>query len=499
MRSCRAVAFLVVTAGSAAARAQELPSEARIAYVRNDVDVVQGGEHRAAVGEWLHRGDRVRTGAGARAEVWLPNGATVVLEERSLLVLFASNLPSPPGAPPSNVTTLVRGALQVTPATPDPEHAALLPVGTAAGSVLVGRNEVRIDATTNGAVTRFAVYRGRARVHTTARDYVLDAGFGAIEQVGGGWATPHALPAPPVWRPPPPTRVLSFGAPIEVGGGFVAGRGGRPAQWFVEVARDREFREVVESALIPGRTPRWQGRPLGEGVWYARVYALSAERLMSAPSAAAQVSIVMPLLRPGTLGPPGRRATVVVPDGYYCALGNGIYSPPGTVFPLAPAQSYQLRCALTPNGREPRTWTIPADQSGPLVHEIRMGDAVGRDVNRTTTSVMTLVLRDAEGHPLNWANLVAMADQGVMVPPFRETESPGTYTTLLRWPPGVASARVHIVVNGSVEIDHDAQPQRVRQSPPPPLATVPHTPDGVEILRAPVRPPPDPDDEEPQE
>ncbi|MFO0627768.1 MAG: hypothetical protein U0325_19320 [Polyangiales bacterium] len=211
------------------------------------------------------------------------------------------------------------------------------------------------------------------------------------------------------------------------------------------------------------------------------------------------MTVVAPMLRPGSLGPPGRRAAVVAPEGYYCALANGVYEPPGTVFPLLPARSYQLRCALTPNGREPRSFTIPAEQSGPLVHEIAMSDAVGRDVNRTTTSVMTLRLRDAEGHPVTWADLVAVADQGVSVAPFRETDAPGAYTTLLRWPPGVATARVHIVVNGSVEIDHDAQPQRVRQAPPPPLPAVPRTPDGVEVIRAPVRTAPDPDDEEPSQ
>ena len=76
---------------------------------------------------------------------------------------------------------------------------------------------------------------------------------------------------------------------------------------------------------------------------------------------------------------------------------------------------------------------------GSSKHEIAMSDAVGRDVNRTTTSVMTLRLRDAEGHPVTWADLVAVADQGVSVAPFRETDAPGAYTTLLRWPPGVAT------------------------------------------------------------
>ncbi|MFO0627767.1 MAG: FecR domain-containing protein [Polyangiales bacterium] len=244
MRSRFVVAFALVAVLSGAARAQELPSEARVSYVRNDVEVVQGGAHRAAVGEWLRRGDQVRTGPASRAEVWLPNGATVALEERSVLVLFASNVPPAPGATPSSVTTLVRGALRVSPATPDPEHAALMPLGTAAGSVRVGRNELRIEATLNGAATRFAVYRGRARC-TPPRATTCSGGLRhrrAGRRVG---RCPRAARAAGV-APRAAARVLSFGGPVEVSAGFAPSRRARPSQWFVG-SRATVTRDLVDA------------------------------------------------------------------------------------------------------------------------------------------------------------------------------------------------------------------------------------------------------------
>ncbi len=472
--------------------------EARLTEVRGEVEVTADGAHPGRPGEVLGRGARVRTGAGSTAVLSLPNGATLSLAEHSQLVLFAAPTAPPPGVPPSTMTTLVRGTLRIGSAPGNDPRTEQVPVNTLAATVFIGRADAVLAADLGGHIARIGVYRGRLRVRTPAREYLLPAGLGVLEEMGRPPPPFRLLPRPPTWRTAPPARVLSLGELVDVSGtyGPAAGGGFAPAGWRVQVARDESFRDLVSDARVPAGTTRWTGHTLAPGAWFVRVYALDIDRFESGASPVARINIAAPGLLDGSAGTgsPGRCAAIQAPRGFYCGLDGSTLAPAESPITLAPGRSHRLRCAASPDGRGARESTITAEQSGPLLHEVRLAPPVAGATGAEATGEITVLLRDAEDRPVPFATVEATATQGVTVGSFQETAPRGGYLALMRWPPGVRATRLRVAVNSAVTFEQDAAVSAVTVASPAPSPSR-RGPVTFEVIRAPVPHEPDDDDE----
>ena len=159
-----------------------------------------------------------------------------------------------------------------------------------------------LAADLGGRITRLAVWRGRMRVRVGAREYLLTQGLGVQEELGAGPGMLRLLPRPPVWRAPPPPRVLTFGEPIDVEAMWSpnprATLANRASRWKVQLARDEAFRDLVASDTVPVATTSFTGRQLAPGTYHLRVVALDLQRFESAASPVAHIEVTAPSVLP---------------------------------------------------------------------------------------------------------------------------------------------------------------------------------------------------------
>ncbi|MBI5512245.1 MAG: hypothetical protein HY909_00665 [Deltaproteobacteria bacterium] len=433
-----------------------VPYEARLSF-QGPVEVADppaapaGAVHRrpATQGMALQRGLRLWVPDGASAELSFRDGTRWVLAPGTAMVLFGSATPPPPGLPPTTHSTLQRGVVRLLPAR-DEAHADGVPLGTLSSTVLSGRGEAVVRADLAGRSTRVAVYRGRVRVRGATQEFIVRAGSAMVLPAGAPPGLVHPLAAPPAWRTTPAETLVSVGDPVSVAVAWApAPRTARISQWHVQVARDEAFTDLVMDALQAARVNRLELPGLGAGAFHLRVSAVDADRLEGVYGPVARFRVAAPTVVPARRD---RVAGVSVPRELSCGLDGARPSPSPTPLPLTPGRNHRLRCL--PVGGDPtmvRERTISAEESGPLVNEVRVdpppADGTGG------TGVLVVRLRDAEGEPVTLASLVATASPGLEVGALRETDTRGLYTASVRWLAGARGARLSVRVNDAVTLE----------------------------------------------
>ena len=435
--------------------------EATLGWTRGSVEVVPGAGEAARPargGEVLVRGERVIVAEGGAAEVTFPNGAMIECGERTQMLMFASPTPPMQGQPPSNATTLLRGVVRIhAAAAVGARSPAVIPLDTQAATVFVGRGDGVIAAELGGHITRVSAHHGRIRVRAGTREYIVRAGMGSVEEAGRPPMPPHLLPAQPVWFTAPPARVISGGEPVEVSGAYGFRRQpttpvAAAAHWRVQVARDAAFHDMVSNERAPVARTQWQSPRLEPGAYFARVTAVDADRFEGPSSEPVRVVIAAPRVVTGQEphdGAPGRVARVEVPEGFRCGLDGAPLIAVSQPIPLVPGREHALFCLSDANGFDLRGITVTAEQAGPLVREVNFrGLSYGE-------SVLSIRLRDGEGHGVPYATIHGQADQGVVVEPLRESSERGLYTADVHWPSGVARAHFRFTINGALTLERD--------------------------------------------
>ncbi len=432
-------------------------TEARLLWVRGQVEVTaaegQEGARAARVGEVLPRGTRISVGEQSGAELVLPNGTELSLDERTQMFLYASPLTAPPGIPPSNVTTLLRGAVR---ARMSPVQggagAAFIPVALGNATAFVGRVDGKLSLEHLSHIARFASNRGRMRVRTPEREYILRAGNGAVEEPGHPRQPYRQLPPQPVWVTPPPERMLSSGEALDVSATYGLRGSTVAAEWRVELARDESFHDVVTVERVAGDATTWRARALPPGRYAMRVTALDNDRFESLPSNVARVHIAAPRLvegvTPGGAATP-RLAALHVPEGFFCGIDGARAVATDVPLRLSPGRRHQVRCASTPDGADVREIALSAEQSGPLLREVRVRSTA------IDQGVLAVRLFDAEGHAVPYADVTVTNDRGVQIDRIREARERGVYNAAMRWPRGVTRARFRFTVNGAETFEED--------------------------------------------
>lgn len=445
----------VLSVAPAAAAQVRASPEARVVSSRGDVEVTPPDAplpRRAAVGDTLTRGARLRVGDGGLARVALPNGAELTLLPGASLVLFTSGDAPVGGRPASTTTTLESGVARVSPA---PEGRPTLPLSLGATTVHVGRALATLSAARGAGMARVSVHQGRMVVRTGAASRPLRAGQGTREAPVGPRAPIATLPGAPAWRQPPPARVASLGGAAPVTATFAAPAAA--AGWRVELARDPSFTEVVTSERVNGREGRWEGRVEGGGEWYARVSAVDALGLEGPASPPARFTVETPGVVPGAPASPGSpaRPTVLrVPEGVYCGVdGASLARMPGEVR-LLPARAHRIRCAADAEGTRAQEFTVSAEEAGPLQREVRIRPSGG------SSHVLSVRLADLDGHPIPYAAIAAQPEAGVELGELREASERGVYTAPVRWTGARQTLHFRLTVNGGLTFEEDVATAR---------------------------------------
>jgi len=277
------------------------------------------------------------------------------------------------------------------------------------------------------------------------REYVLRAGNASVEEPGRPRQPYRQLPPQPAWVTAPPERVLSSGEPVDVSATFGLRGSTVAAGWRVELARDEDFHDLVASERLAGEATSWRARDLAPGRYLMRVTALDNDRFEGLPSTVAPVLVAAPHVVPAVLagGPQPPRVTLLeVPDGFFCGIDGARPVATNTPIPLSPGRRHAVRCASRPDGDDVREITLTAQQSGPLVHEVRM-----RNIS-LDQGVLAVRLFDAEGRAVPYAEVAVTNDRGVVVDVLREARERGVYNAPARWPRGVRRAHFRFTVNG---------------------------------------------------
>jgi len=477
--------------------------QVRLTVVRGRVDVMpaDGRSFAPALADTaLARGARVRTGDDGRAEITLSDGVTIALDPQSLLVIYGNASPAAPGVAPSTTTTLQRGTLRIT--APPSSAAESIPIATQALTVFPGRSDALVAAELGGHVTRVAVTRGRMRVRFGTNEYVLPSGRAVREEAGRPPSLMRALPRAPQWRRAPSTRALSFGEPVDVEGIFGPGprvSGVNVTGYRVDIARDARFRDRLGEQRLGPRETQLRFRSLNPGTWYVRLFALDPDRFESPPSSVARIEIAAPRVDPGelpTATAAGRRASLVIPQGFYCSLDGSPWMVADRPRPLDPARSYALRCGTTADGHDARATTLAADLVGPLVHTVRLSTPGAPSGGTTAASTLSLDLSDAEGRPVSLASVeVTATEPEVVIEPLRETDPRGRYTAGVRLPVTVRELHLRFVINRALTLEEAVEVAAVAFAAPVPAVRVAPAPVQVQVIRA-AQPFRHPEDEE---
>jgi len=431
-------------ASAAGAQVNRSP-EARVLSVHGAVEVTSPealSPRAAAVGDVLTRGTRLRVGDASAARVALPNGAELTLLPGAQVMWFTSGDAPPQGRPPSTVTTLEAGTVRVTMA---PDGGAMLPLALGGTTVNLGRAQATLTASRGAAMARVSVHQGRLLVRTGAAARPLRQGQGVREMPVGPRALVTTLLGAAVWREPPPPRVASLGGGAAVRATFQAP--GAAAGWRVDLARDEAFRDVVTSARITTRDPRWEGRVEGGGEWFVRVSAIDALGLEGPPSRPARFVVETPGIVPGapaTAGSPARPTMLRVPEGVFCGIDGARLARMPDGVRLVPARAHSIRCAADAEGTNAQEFTVSAAEAGPLRHEVQLRATGG------SRHVLSVRLADLDGHPIPYATLAVAPEDGVQIDPLRESAERGVYTAPIHWSGSRARLALRFTVNGGL-------------------------------------------------
>lgn len=419
-------------------------ADGEVSFVRNDVHAYTPDDHRARTGEPLSRGHRVGTFANSSAVVTLGDERQLQLEENSLVVLLGRFSYQSGRRETAEDTRLesgtLRSALSALSGRPPPQP-VVVATPAAAVTASAGQTVVSVNARRE---TRVSVHEGQAEVRARGRSVTVPAGFANSTASGQRPTAPRALPARPRFTASPARLVFVRGGATDVRATYAPAESApAPARWRVQLARDERFLDVVSDQRVEGSVTTFEARTLTAGEYFLRALAVDAEQYESAPSEVQRVRVVAPAVRPSA---PGRRASVDVGPGLFCALDEAPFTAVTAPVELVPARSHALRCADNAEGREPASFEVSAEDSGAVTTVARAG-APRWDRGRGERDVLIRVM-DAAGTALpNVPPSAAWEGSGELTA-VTATGEPGTYTSKLRWTGRAPEARLRVSVNG---------------------------------------------------
>jgi hypothetical protein len=278
--------------------------DATISFLKPDVNVRQAGMPEwltGKVGQGLFNRDQISTLFGAAAEVLFRDKSVLQLDQNALVTIY--------GVVKTTHAPVRSGAIEVVQGDMRVKLAALRGEGpkpisvTTPGAQVVAKSEHMLLGVDEKKTSRVSVFEGTAQVAASGKTIDLAKGFGTRINVGEPPEPPQELPSAPKWLSSTATELaLSLtkdGAPVTLRWSPVS----TADQYRIEVALDDQFRtHISDKKLKRGESLELDFPTLGQGRYFARVSALTANGLSGPPSVTRRVDVVQAVLEAGYPG-----------------------------------------------------------------------------------------------------------------------------------------------------------------------------------------------------
>ncbi len=400
----------------------------------------EGAPRDAHGGEALTRGTQITVGSAGYALLGLPNGVTLALLPDSRLTAYENPLDRR-----DQRTTLEAGTARV--ASPA-SVAQTFTLSTVTATLYLGHGDGVVRVLPSTRATRISTHQGTLRARFAHGALPVTAGRG-VSIEAGRQSRPRELLAAPAWVDPPPREAATSGAPVSVAATFAATGPRRVARWRVEVARDEAFQDIVSVSRATAAQTRWEVRDLARGTYFVRVVAMDSDHYESPPSIAARTVVRGAEVEAGSGDDAELRvATVRVPEGLSCGLDGAPLNGATRSIRLSPARAHRLRCAARSDGSDAVEREIPATESGPLQHGVRVQQTNWGE------GIVTVRLTDAEGYGVPYANISMSSGGALNAEPMREATERGVYRASIFWRGRFpSSVTLRFTVNGAVSFE----------------------------------------------
>lgn len=478
--------------------------DARLTFIRNQVEAYTPQPHRGEKDEALQRGNRVSTEESSSAELTFRDDSRLQLGERTLVIVLGDESRKTEQRQTAE-TTLVEGELRAhlgalagTPAEAKAPPSPPFALRTAGGHRIAmerggERGEAKIEveragAGSGGLTSRLAVYQGRSRLGSRGKEVVVPEGFGSQAKAGQRPTPPRPLPVAPVWVEAPMRLVLirEGGERAVVTGTYGPGSGEGPAvvSWHVQVARDPRFNDLVVDTRVPVDTMRIEAQKLEGGTFYARVSGIDAERFEGKSSPPVEVRVAELRVVPATGSERARIEAGAGAEDLACGVDEEPLAEMKAPRELVPGRPHRLRCAVVAaagaageaGGDTAETATelkLSEADSGEVQLSTRLGP-VRYEEGGVAVREVTLVVRDTAGKPVS-AEVMAEVEAEAKAPGPAATVTPaekvadGEYRTTVRWRGAPSRVAVRFRLGGGSEKTAEAAfapPPRLEPRPP---------------------------------
>jgi hypothetical protein len=289
----------------------------------------------------------------------------------------------------------------------------------------------RVDVVARAGGAAVAALDDGVWIRTEARWTPLAVGQVVVIRAGEAPSS-HPRVTPPQWATVSngraPVELALSGEPVPVGARWMA-VGGADRYRF-QVARDASFADVLQTGLTPPGQTAFDSAPLPPGAYFARVFAVDAEGLESAPTAPLGLRITRAAVPPGAFVDAANRLVILAgtagirllePEGLEAAVDGRVFLPPPAEIGLdgkdmrfiwlrlgadhaAEASLLLKRRVLRADiAFTPRLPTWPRD---PLTIEVDIVDPAGRLDTAAIKPDLHVVL-GAEELPVTWVQRAA--------------------------------------------------------------------------------------------
>ncbi len=458
-------------------------SDARVTFVRNQVNAFTPEEHPASRDEGLARGHRVGTLEASSAELTFIDETQLQLASNTLIIVLGRTAQRTDAGSIAE-TRLERGTLRsslaaLSGATAPSGPARTLTVQTPSGTATVGAGSSLVDVDQR-RTTRLAVHQGQAALAVGRRSVQVQEGFGSRADRGRPPTPPQRLPDAPVWsHPMAPLSLLWNEERGQIQGTYARGPNGpAPVVWHVQLARDARFNDLIVDSRIPVEVVNLDAQ-LTAGQYFARIAAVDADGFEGRPSAVQQFRVATARLDPGG---PGRRASITITPNTFCALDDdALAQTTATPLVITPLRTRRLRCAASAEGDGLVEHLFAPAEQGPVIIENRVADEEFAGTNGQRTLLLRVLNAEGAGIAgLRWRATVTGSTIGL--DRVRETQTPGVYQVNARWNGSSARETVAFYLNQETDaratavIEATTAPEVI---PPPAAPPPPHV--GLEL------------------
>ena len=270
-------------AAEAALRNQWVVEPASVTALSGVVELSSDGGKTwkpAVQGSAVAANDLLRSGAASRAEITLANGTVLLLSESSQLTASKLEVNRKTGARRTQLKVIIGEVLGEIVPKDEKKKEESFDIDSGKSSISIRGTVLKVGVSDEGS-SRISMFEGKTQVAAGGRVQELVKDFGMVVSPQGEALEPLRLIDPPDlqqegelttaaqklrlrWAPTNQVANLDF--------------------WRVEVARDRAFVQVVETARIPGL--KHTTRKVEDGRYFWRVQAVDQAGLAGPPSAA---------------------------------------------------------------------------------------------------------------------------------------------------------------------------------------------------------------------